>query len=220
MLRNTLKHNRYIRTLALRYRLWRNHFSYKSGHTNKILNNGIRIATRVQIQGSGNLVEIMKDAVIKESLIKISGSNCVVRIGENAYVSGAELWIEDNGCELNIGKNTFVGHHSHFACTENGSQLKVGNDCMISSYVQIRTGDSHSVLDADNNRINAAADVEISDHCWLGQGVRVLKGTFLHPETIVATGAIVHGLYKPNVILAGNPAKIIRENVTWDRRRL
>jgi len=220
MLRDRIKNIRIIRELALRWRHWHSQKSFISGNGNRIQNKGIKIATRIQISGSDNTVVIEDDAVVRDCLIKISGNHNKVVIKKNAYIAGAELWIEDNSCKLTVGENTFVGHHSHLACTENNSSLSVGSDCMLSSYVQIRTGDSHSILDLNGIRINHASDVVISNHCWIGEGAKILKGTFLDSDLIVATGAVVKGTYPSNVIVAGNPAKVIKNNVTWDSRRL
>lgn len=154
------------------------------------------------------------------SLIRVQGDNNRVIIHENAYLSGAELWIEDNDCTIEIGARTFIGHHSHLACTENRNTLTVGPDCMISSYVQIRTGDSHSVLNADGERINRARSVGIGNHCWIGEGVRILKGVSLANDTIVATGSIITKSFDANVLLGGVPAKVLKANVTWDKDRL
>lgn len=220
MLRDRIKNIRLLREFALRWRHWYSKRSFINGRNNRIQNNGIKIATRIQISGSDNTVVIEDDAVVRDCLIKISGNHNKVLISKNAYLAGAELWVEDNCCKLSVGENTFVGHHSHLACTENNSTLTVGNDCMLSSFVQIRTGDSHSILDLNGRRINPASDVVISNHCWIGEGAKILKGTFLDSDSIIATGAIVKGTYPTNVIVAGNPAKILKNGVTWDSRRL
>lgn len=208
-----------LREMGIRWRRWRSGHSYNSGANNKILNNGIRIGTKIQIFGSDNIVSIGKDAVVRDCLIKIQGNNCRINIGRNCFVADAELWIEDNTCVITIGDNTFIGHHTHLACTEDNHTIYVGRDSLISSYVQIRTGDSHPILDMDGNRINVAADVCVGEHCWLGQGSKILKGTRLDHDTVVATGAIVHGTFDANSIIAGVPARTIRTGITWKSQR-
>ena len=85
--------------------------------------------------------------MLKNSIVKIQGDNNEEILKAESYISGIDLWVEDNQCVLSVGERSFVGHHSHLACTENCSALMVGNDCILSSYVQILTGDSHSILD-------------------------------------------------------------------------
>lgn len=91
---------------------------------------------------------------------------------------------------------------------------------MISSYVQVRTGDSHSILDMHGNRINHAESVKIGDHVWLGEGCKVLKGVTLGNHVVVSTGAIVTKSFGDNLLIGGVPAKILKDNITWDSKRL
>lgn len=215
-----IKHIRFLRALALRWRLFRSQYSYCNGRGNKQSCRGIKISTKIQITGNNNRIEIATGAVLTGSLIKISGNNNRVIIGADAYIEGVEFWIEDNNGEIYIGSKTYIGHHTHLACTEDDHKIAIGSNCMISSNVTVRTGDSHSILSLEGHRINQAHDVIVCDHCWVGQGVRILKGVNLSENSIVAGGAIVTGSFGPNVIVAGVPAKVVKENITWDSARL
>ena len=210
-----------LRKAVYIWRNWHNKHSYNLGHNNIIVNKGgIRVNSRIQFSGNGNRVILEKNCMLLNSLVMIQGENNEVRLGADSYVSGAELWVENNQCLLSIGENTFVGHHSHLACTENGSKLVIGDNGMISSYVQIRTGDSHSILNMEGKRINNAKSVFIGYHCWLGEGSKVMKGVTLEGDDIVSSGAIVTKSYGKNLLLGGIPARIIKENVKWDKERL
>ena len=215
-----LKNIKWIRKAVYLWRNFRNNHSYKTGKNNKIVNcGGLRVGSRIQMCGNRNRVVLEKGSMLLNSLVKIQGDNNIVILKAHSYVSGAELWVEDNQCELRIGERTFVGHHSHLACTENGSKLTIGNDSMLSSYVQVRTGDSHSIVDMDGNRINKAQSIFIGDHCWLGEGAKVLKGVTLEGDDVVSTGAIVTKSFVKNVLLAGVPAKVLKERISWEKER-
>ena len=159
--------------------------------------------------------------VINDSSFFINGSHNKIIIGEGAHLSGASLWIEDNNCTIKIGKNIFIGSHSQLACTEDGSEIQIGDDCMIAPNTQVRTGDSHSIFDVETGeRINRARSIMIANHCWLGDGVKVLKGVNLPENTIVSTSAVVtHSFLEGNVIIGGIPAKVIKSEVNWDKER-
>ena len=219
MNREKLKNSRILRTLAFRYRYWLENRSFVKGHGNKFDKKGIRVASHIQMKGIGNLIVSEPGSVIYQSVIKINGINNRVILHEGAYVSGAELYIEDNDCTIEIGPHTYIGHHSHLACTE-GRTLKIGGRCMLSSYIQVRTGDSHSITDMEGHRINYGADVLIGDHCWIGEGAKILKGVTLNRDTVVGTGAIVTQSAGPNVLLSGVPARVIKENISWDEQRI
>ena len=53
---------------------------------------------------------------------------------------------------------------------------------------------------------------------WIGAEVTLLKGTFISKNSIVGYGSLVTRRYdKENVVIAGKPARIIKENVYWKR---
>ena len=211
----------WLREIVYMWRHFRSQHTYISGKNNQIkIRGGQKVRSRIQICGNCNMVVIENNALLLNSCIRISGNNNIVKLRSDSYVSGAELWVEDNGCEIVVGERTFIGHHTHLACTEDGSKLLVGNDCMISSYVQIRTGDSHSILNIEGERINKAQSVRIGDHCWIGEGAKILKSVELDGDNIVATGAIVSKSFGKNTLIAGVPGKIVKENVTWDKERI
>lgn len=103
-----------------------------------------------------------------------------------------------------------------------GSYLKIGNGCMFSDGIDIRTTDNHSIIDMDTNkRVNYEEDITIGDNVWIGTRVNILKGVSLASGTIVGAGSLVtRNQEKANCIIAGNPAKIIRENVAWKMERI
>ena len=215
-----LRRNKLLRTIYYWWRNYRDKHSYIRGKGNKKNIKGVKVSTCIQITGNNNLVILEKNGLLRNSLIKISGNNNIVKICKEAFVSGAELWVEDNNCRMEIGENTIVAHHSHLACTEDGSNLIVGSDGLVSSYVQIRTGDSHSILDMNGIRINKAKSVYIGNRVWIGEGARILKGVTLEGNDIISTGAIVTSSFGKNVIIGGTPAKILKENITWEYKRL
>lgn len=202
---------------------WRNledNHSYIKGQGNQIIREGVKINSRIQVNGRGNKILFEKGSLLKNSRIRVCGNNNSIIIHHKAYISGVELWIEDSNCLIEIGECTFIGENSHLACTEDNSKLIVGADCMISANVQIRTGDSHSILDNNGKRINSAMSVNVGNHVWIGDGARVLKGVTLEGDDIVSTGAIVTKSFGKNMLLGGIPAKVLKENVTWDKERI
>lgn len=217
----SLKNYSWVRKAVYFWRNWRNKHSFVIGKSNTIINNGgVRICSRVQIIGNSNKLIIEKGCVLLNSLIKMQGNNNAVFLKANSYISGAELWIEDNNCTLSIGKRSFVGHHTHLACTENDKKLIIGDDCMLSSYVQIRTGDSHSIVDLEGNRINPAQSVIIGNHCWIGEGAKVMKGVILEGDDVVSTGAIVTKSFGKYLLVGGTPAEVLKNDINWKSERL
>ena len=102
-----------------------------------------------------------------------------------------------------------------------GCSITLGSDCLLSSDIMVRTGDSHSVLDTNGKRINRSKDVVLSDHVWVGNRAILLKGSEIGRDSIVASGGIItKAFHTTNVVLGGNPARIIKENINWDSNRI
>jgi len=92
---------------------------------------------------------------------------------------------------------------------------------MLAYDIEIRTGDSHSIIDLNtHNRINYAQNVKIGNHVWLCADVKILKGVTIGKNSIIGTGSIVTKSIPDNCIAAGIPAKVIHNNVTWKRPRI
>jgi acetyltransferase-like isoleucine patch superfamily enzyme len=109
-----------------------------------------------------------------------------------------------------------------YLLVDEAASIDIGKDCMLSTEIIIRTGDKHSILDMHTGeRINPARDVCIGDRVWIGRCVQILKGTVLHPETVVGACSVVSKAFaEGNCVVAGVPAKIVKRGIRWDRERL
>lgn len=87
---------------------------------------------------------------------------------------------------------------------------------MFAKNAVIRNSDSHSILSLDGKRINPSKDVILGKHVWVGYGATILKGTILGDNCIVGTQAVISGKHpQTGCIYAGNPARLIKEDVNW-----
>ena len=93
---------------------------------------------------------------------------------------------------------------------------------MFSNKIQLRTSDSHSILDGNAKRINPGGDIEIGNHVWIGNEVVVLKGSVIPENCIVGARSIVTSSLRatPNSMIAGIPAKVLKTNINWKRERI
>ena len=152
--------------------------------------------------------------------IYIYGNNNHLVIGRNVTLKKGIIWFEDNNCEISIGEGTTI-ENAHLAVAEDNSQLKIGRDCMISSSVRISVTDSHSIIDlSTGKRTNYAKDVFVGNHVWLAYNVSINKGCLIGDNSVVAGNSVVTKNIPGNVVAAGVPAKVVKQNVTWDRKRL
>lgn len=190
------------------------------GENNIIQNFGTILNSKLDIIGNRNVIIISERATFCNTLIFIRGDNHKIFIGEDCRINGGSFWMEDNSSNIHIGDKTTIGD-AHLAVTESGRKIIIGKDCMLSKSIEIRTGDSHSIIDIEtNNRINPAKNVIVGDHVWIGAHAKILKGVNIGNNSIVGLNAIVTQDVPNNVICSGMPARVIREGVTWIRERI
>jgi len=175
---------------------------------------------RVDIIGDDNRITVGPGCMLSNVFFRIRGSGHQIEFGANCRVSrGAVLWFEDREGVFQVGSGTTMVE-VHIAVTEN-SKVIIGEDCMFANDIDIRTGDSHSVIDAQTGeRLNFAGDVVISRHVWIAPHTVILKGVAIGENSIIATGAVVTKSCESGVIMGGNPAKVIKTGVSWKRERV
>ena len=186
----------------------------------RILWKGV-FARRVHIKnyGENNKLVLGEGCRIYDSQIQFFGGNNTIIIEHDCVLKNLDIWISDGGI-IEIGHNTHFSGKIHIACIE-GKKVHIGERCLFSDTITFRTGDSHSILNDDFKRINKAKDISIGNHVWIGQQVIILKGTTVQDNSIVGTGSILTGkTYDSNSIIAGVPAKIVKQHVSWDSRTL
>lgn len=167
------------------------------------------------IRGHGNTVEIAEDCRLGAN-ITVVGDNSRIRIGRGCAINGFVSLLSPGGCALLVGAGTTMVQVS-IQLHEPG-QIVFGADCMVSSQAYVSLSDIHPVYDrATGERVNAAADVIIGDHVWLGLRSMIMKGATIGDGAVVAAGAILSGAAPAHAVMAGVPARVVRENIVWRR---
>ena len=220
-IKGIVMNNRLLYILAKRYQRLNNRFKKPvSGKNNKIVNKGVMLNVKYDIIGNNNVVEVMQGAVLSDMTIYMRGNNHKFKVGAYSSYSGGIVWFEDNDCQIEIGDKTRIAS-AHLAVTEPNRKIVIGEDCMFSSLIELRTGDSHSIIDNDTKkRINYAQDIIVGNHVWIGKHSIILKGVTIGNNSIVGTRSLVTKSVPNNSIVAGIPAKILKDNVDWLTERI
>ena len=118
---------------------------------------------------------------------------------------------------VSIGDKTTV-EGAYLLC-DGECEIRIGEDCMFSTDIMIRTGDTHRIYDHDSGScINKPQSVTVDDHVWIARDVMVLKGSRINKGSIVGAKSLVTKLdHQENSVLAGVPAKVVKVNVRWER---
>ena len=182
----------------------------------------ILLHCRIISTGTGNRLILRGGGreVLRNCEFIFYGSNNTIELGKNCIAKDASFYIEDNNNAIITGNYTRYAGKIHIAVTES-TKCVVGNNCLFSSEIVIRTGDSHSLLTEAGERINPAKDVVIGNHVWVGHRALITKGVSIPENCVVGTGAVVtKPIDKSGTVIAGVPAKIVKENINWCGERL
>ena len=174
----------------------------------------------INIAGSDNKIIINNLNGNGNCYINIKGDNNVVEFNKNVFiVEKLKVQILENckNARIGIGENTSFWNSLIQTC-DNESSITIGKDCMFSYNTVVFNTDGHSIL-KDNLLINKARNLVIADHVWIGFGAVILKNSKILSDSIIGYNSVVSGRFKDkNIVLAGNPAKIVKTDINWDRR--
>lgn len=173
---------------------------------------------RINFVGDGNTVTINKDTRFNRIAMTL-GNNVSVEIKKSIHVLES-VYI---GALRSIGGGVVIGEN--FSCVDvqfllhEEAWITIGNDCMVSSMVKLWGSDGHSIIDLNTGTTyNQSSGISVGNHVWICDSSRILKNSVISDNSIIGNSAVVCGKFnESNVIIAGNPAKIIKRNIDWNR---
>ncbi len=195
-----------------------------------ILKNGERIETdyieglRIEFIGRNSTVEIAVDPMItfSNTCIKM-GHDGLVKFGSSKHHCRDVVVVNTaTNAKLLIGDDFSVDGAYISNTREPNLNISIGDDCLFSSEIYFRATYGHTIYDTNTREILNKPNEDsicVGNHVWICNGARVLKNSSIASNTIVGNRAIVTRCYdKESTAIAGTPAKIVKENVNWDRR--
>lgn len=173
----------------------------------------------IMINGNNNTIRLELPIKAANSKIEIKNDNAKVEIGTTNCFQGVFISCRrGQGQKVKIGRGTTIFGAN--IILEEQSSISIGEDCMFSNSIRIWTSDAYAILDADTGKVLNVSNnsVEIGNHCWLAEAVRITKNARIGNNCVIGGGAVACKDYgEDNVIIAGNPGKIIKRGVTWSR---
>ena len=113
--------------------------------------------------------------------------------------------------KITIGDRCSIGIRNSFACIHS---IEIGDDVLFAGYVHI-TDHSHGYEEIETpiseQKLICKGGIKIEEQCWLGFGCEVLSGVHIGRHSIVAARSVVTKDVLPYTIVAGNPARIIKQ---------
>lgn len=150
--------------------------------------------------------------MMKPWFVHISGANvrigrCFTAIGEPGNRVEIGVWGREPGQgSVTIGDACLMSPGSRISASD---EIVIGDGVMLANGAYITDCDWHGIYDRMTR--DEPAPVHIGDNVWLGDGSAVLKGVTIGHNSVVAARAVVTRDVPANVVVAGSPAKVIKE---------
>ncbi|WP_243348780.1 acyltransferase [Parabacteroides sp. FAFU027] len=169
--------------------------------------------SRILFSGKNNKLSIY-DSEILETSITVKGQNNVIQIDKDVKLRKANIIIRGSNCTLKIGAGTTFGQIRIVNVGRNNSVI-IGTNCLFADNIEVWASDTHSIYDADGRFINPERPIYIGNGVWIGSYVKILKGVNIGDGAIVGMNSLIVNDVDSKNLVAGNPVRCLKENVTW-----
>lgn len=131
--------------------------------------------------------------------------------GSFTMYEGSSIIVLENAV-LEVGDKTYINNNCTIECKQS---IKIGERCAISNGVVIQDTDYHTVYEEGEIKKENTIPICIGDDVWIGKNVIILKGVTIGDGAIIGAGAVVTKDVPSRCVVAGNPAKIKKELISW-----
>lgn len=151
-----------------------------------------------------SIINMPLSYIIRKKMLCLGGSkigNCKIR----------RKFFIDHPNRLEVGDGSFINYYCHIHCGDYG-YVTIGDNVFIGPDVKICCV-SHEIGDSSKRAGTATknGDIVIEDGAWIGMGSIILPGVRIGKGSIIGAGAVVNKDVEPNTLVAGIPARLIRE---------
>jgi maltose O-acetyltransferase len=126
--------------------------------------------------------------------------------------TGKSIYIEpsfkcDYGFNISVGENFYANYNCVFLDV---CKITIGDNCFVAPQVGIYTATHPVIASERNNGLEFGKPVTIGDNCWIGGHATLNPGITIGNNVVVASGSVVTKSFGDNLVIGGNPAKIIK----------
>lgn len=167
-----------------------------------------KVKTGIVRIGFGN-VDLL-DYKYQRTILHISGhihfdGKCKIGLASRLMVYG----------NLTVGEGFLLSGNGTILCNH---EITIGKNSSMAWESIIMDTDEHPIYNKEKKTINPDKPIHIGDDVWIASRSMLLKGSSIPNGCIVGANSLITKSFETEqAIIAGNPARIIKEGVTWRR---
>jgi acetyltransferase-like isoleucine patch superfamily enzyme len=167
----------------------------------------------INLKGRLTIGNRKKSAVVSVLPINIFiGKSSIINFGESVCIGpGVNIIVKENA-EFSVGSGTYFTSDMHIEAVKS---ISIGDNCAISWGVTIIDDDHHRIEYVGVEKVTKNCGVEIGNKVWIGCNVTILKGCKIGDGSVIGAGSIVSGIFPPDSLIVGNPARIVKSDIKW-----
>ena len=147
------------------------------------------------------------------------GPNSQTKIGADTWFNAYMVIYNHSAGKCVIGQGCRFGRFNLLAVCS-GDNIEIGEYSLTARNVSIMSNDGHPIFDIlSGKQINFRERyfLKIGSHVWMGNGVIVMSECDIGKNSMVGAGSFIRNRrFSNNCMIVGNPAHVIRENITWN----
>ena len=134
-------------------------------------------------------------------------------LGEGCFIE-PPLHANWGGHHVHFGKNVYANFNLTLV---DDTHIYIGDHTMIGPNVVIATGGHPLLPELRQKGYQYNAPVHIGKNCWIGAGAIIVPGITIGDHSVIGAGSVVTKDIPSNVLVVGNPCKVLREISDYDR---
>ena len=189
-------------------RLWREPLSRKLQYLSfRWAGLVMRIAYRWRLRSCGPGSLVLRPLFWTPELVSMGGN---VLIWPGCRIEGVTVDAQGSAPHIRIGDGVTMQQNCHITA---GSELRIDEGTTVLSEAMITDMD-HRYNQIGVSVIHQPIDIRtthIGPNCFIGSGAKILAGTVLGAQCVVGANTVVRGTFPPGSVIAGNPARIVKQ---------
>jgi tetrahydrodipicolinate N-acetyltransferase len=142
--------------------------------------------------------------------LRIDRGGCLRIHGTVQISRGTRVTIAENAI-LEIDDETYINHDAAITCWE---RISIGKNAGISWNTNIIDGNRHEIV-IGGRVLPRTTPLRIGDHVMISTGA-IIVGASIGDGSVIGAGAVVTSDMPAKALIGGNPARVIREDVSWE----